>query len=127
MADINGSSVDEVLRYMLFTNEEELAIFEEEYAGAIRIGPSGRYGCRLWVKGNIVEFNLEQLPDNSENFFVTKNGSPFDPAEFGSLFRLVRHRAAEIMLAVRAGHAEYNKRKYEKRQPKKAKPIEGGD
>lgn len=115
MIAANGSHVDEILRYMLIPNEDEVALLEREYAGAIRIGPSGRYGCRLLVKGNIIEFRLKMLPDGSEDFFLTKNGDPFNPFELGVLLRIVRHRAAEIMIAVRTGHMEYNRRRYDRK------------
>jgi hypothetical protein len=68
------------------------------------------------VKGEVFEFKLGRLPDETEAFFVTKNGIAFEPDKNNQrLYQLVRHRAAEIIGGVRAGHAEYNARQRRKR------------
>ena len=107
------SVVDELLRYMRIVDEDELDTLEREFAGAFKIGPVGRYGCRLLVRGEVFEFKLGRLPDGTENFFVTKDGVAFDQAaqRYSRLYQLVRHRAAELMGGVRAGHSEYNIRR----------------
>lgn len=110
------SDVDELLRYMLIVKPEELAVLERRFPGDIRLGPAGRYGCRLLAKGVLVEFTLGTLPDGSENFLVTEDGKPMGerPRHGQEFFLLVRHRAAEAMNAVRAGHTEYNLRRKKK-------------
>ena len=111
------SVVDELLRYMRIVDEDELDTLEREFAGAFKIGPVGRYGCRLLVRGEIFEFKLGRLPDGTENFFVTKDGVTFEQAAQRynrRLYELVRHRAAELMGGVRAGHSEYNIRQSRK-------------
>ena len=107
------SVVDELLRYMRIVDEDELDTLEREFAGAFKIGPVGRYGCRMLVRGEVFEFKLGRLPDGTENFFVTKDGVAFDQAaqRYSRLYQLVRHRAAELMGGVRAGHSEYNIRR----------------
>lgn len=118
MTAANGASVDELLRYMLLIKEEERVFLEQMHASDIRVGPCGRYGCRLLVQGHLLEFKLGHMPDDSENFLVTKDGIPMTQRETGEqIFKLARHRAAEMMLGVRAGHHEYNLRRVKKRNP----------
>lgn len=119
--DAQNGSVDELLRYMRVADEEELDTLEREFAGAFKIGPSGRYGCRLLARGEVFEFKLGRLPDGTENFFVTKDGIAFDQEEeqySRRFYQLVRHRAAEYIGGIRAGHSEYNTR-YNKPRRKK--------
>ena len=111
------SVVDELLRYMRIVDEDELDTLEREFAGAFKIGPVGRYGCRLLVRGEVFEFKLGRLLDGTENFFVPKDGVTFEQAAQRynrRLYELVRHRAAELMGGVRAGHSEYNIRQSRK-------------
>ena len=119
-----NSPVNELLRYMLIVDMERLADLEQEYGGAIRIGPVGRYGCRLLVRGIMVEFALRTLQDNTENFLVMENGKNRKPSTSPiseRLLSLVKHRAAETMIGVRAGHHEYNQRRPKKSGHKKKK------
>ncbi len=116
-----SSSVEELLRYMRVADEDLLDELEHDYAGSIKLGPCGRYGCRLLVKGELFEFALGPLPDGDEDFFVTKNGLPFEVEKdlyCRRLYQLVRHRAAEVIGGVRAGHTEYNIRRTAKRDKK---------
>ena len=119
----NGSSngaVDELLRNMLVFDKDHLQQMERDHAHRIRIGPAGRYGCRLLVRGCVVEFMLRTLPDESENFLVTKDGLTVKEPELKSeLYQLARHRAAEVMIGVRCGHTEYNQRLKAKKKPTK--------
>ena len=107
----NGSQVDELLRYMR-VYEDTLAELEREFAGAIKLGPAGRYGCRLWVRGDVLEFKLGQGEHGEDECFVTCDGLPLKEGRVGRrLYALARHRAAELIGAVRAGHHEYNVRR----------------
>lgn len=124
MDEDQTSDVNELLRYMLIPDMEKLADLEQEYGGAIRMGPVGRYGCRLLVRGIQVEFVLRTLPDKTENFLVMEDGlnrSPKKSTISERLLSLVRHRAAETMIGVRAGHHEYNKRRASKAQKKQVR------
>lgn len=104
--------VDELLRYMLVGDKDQLQQLERDCAHKLRIGPSGRYGCRLMAGGEVLEFALRSLPDGTEDFLVTKNGLAMKEHEMRTgLYKLARHRAAEVMIGVRSGHAEYNKRR----------------
>ena len=105
------SNVDERLRYMRIVDEDKLYELERVFPASIKLGPAGRYGCRLWVEGEIFEFKLGVTPEG-EDFFVTRNGEPLDSGTFKPqrLYQLIRHRAAEVIGAVRAGHREYNQR-----------------
>ena len=99
---------------MLVIDEDKLSELEAEFPGKIRVGLAGRYGCRLLAKGIVFEFVLGKLPDGSDTFFVTENSLPLKkkvPGHDKRLFALVRHRAAEAMLAVRNGHSDYNRRR----------------
>lgn len=117
-----NSDVNELLRYMLIVDPEKVTALEKRFPGDIRLGPAGRYGCRLLAKGVMVEFTLGTLPDGSENFLVTENGNPLGerPRNGKDFFLLVRHRAAEAMFAVRAGHTEYNIRRHPKKKRERA-------
>lgn len=109
-----NSEIDEQLRYMLLPSSGELRKLERQFAGSVRLGTAGRYGCRLLAGGSHYEFSWS---DDVHDFVVKENGAPLpEGREKSPLFRFVRHRVGEVILAVRGGHYEFNARRERKKR-----------
>jgi hypothetical protein len=100
MTDIVVYPTDSKLREYLLT-DADLTFAEKIYPGYVRVLASGRYNARLVVERRVWNFSVRDIGYGERD--VISDEPPNTPP---MLRKLAWHRAAEVMLAHRSGHAE---------------------
>ena len=91
---------DDKLREYILT-DSDLAFIERIYAGYVRLLASGRYHARIVVERRVWNFSVRDAGYGERDILSD------EPADIPPMLHaLAWHKAAEVMLAHRNGHAE---------------------
>lgn len=104
----------EHLRELILTNEE-LVTYERQNDEPIRLLSVRRYEARFEVESRVFNFRLSHPSPHGHRCLLNETGNGF----LKSLVqhKLLWHKAAEALLAIRKGHMEYRRNRQLKADP----------